>query len=129
MQSNVLFLRIQEASHFIQNSNFVDEIAHHEATALNQSAHNLEVAVSKMQEVMLSKVAEFPAILSTADDISVVFNIAVNGSEINWPLAEMVLDRYVFLWTGEIKSVDDIIVGDNDFIITVWKNNDFESNS
>jgi hypothetical protein len=132
--ANVIFLRIQKTSHFIQNSNFVDEIAQHEATALNESAHNLELAVSEMQErmisleVILSKNAIFPATLSTADDVSVAFNIAVNGSEIDWPLAEMVLERYVFLWTEEVVIVDDIVVGDNDFLITVWENNDFESN-
>jgi hypothetical protein len=46
--------RIQEAAIslkvIIQNWHFVEEIAHHEVSALRQSAHNFELAGSEMQQ-------------------------------------------------------------------------------
>jgi hypothetical protein len=67
----------------IRDSHFAEVMAHHEATALKQSAYNCELAISDFEErmtslqVVLSRKAIVPAILSTADDISVAFHIAV----------------------------------------------------
>jgi hypothetical protein len=44
----------------------------------------------KSLKVILSKKVRIPKTLplSTADDVSAAFHIAVNGSEIDWPFAE-----------------------------------------
>jgi hypothetical protein len=122
--------KIQEAStsleEIIRNSHFVDVSAHYEAATLKQLVHNLnsdlELAISEVQEriaslkVILSRKAIIPATLSTADDISVAFHIALNGLEIDWPLAEMVLERFSSLSTW------------SSFGRNVWTGNNFDSN-
>jgi hypothetical protein len=82
---------------------------------------------------MLNKSALIPSILSTADDISTAFHIAVNGPEttlscpdIGWSFAEAVLERFSFLWTKELETVGDN-VNKSTFGKAVWQNN-FGSN-
>lgn len=109
----------------------MDLSAHHEATALKQSAHNLgqtlELAISEFQERMeslqevLSNTSSILTGLSTADDVSVAFHIAVNRPNIDWNLAEVVLDRFSILCTEELMI-------DRSFCQTVWNINNFEIN-
>jgi hypothetical protein len=105
-----------------------------EATTLKQSANNLELAISELQDRMIShefslrgRNAIIPATLSTADDIAVAFHIAVNSPVIDWPLAEMVLERYLFLGTKGLDVNENIFV-DNVIGVEVW-NNDFFLNN
>jgi hypothetical protein len=66
-------------------------------------------------EEVFNNNAKTPAILSTAGDISAAFHIAVNDSEIDWPFAEKVLERFLFLCTEEQATVNnDMINGIND---------------
>jgi hypothetical protein len=88
-----------------------------EATTLKQSANNLELAISELQDRMIShefslrgRNAIIPSTLSTADDIAVAFHIAVNSPVIDWPLAEMVLERYLFLGTKGLDVNENIFV-------------------
>jgi hypothetical protein len=46
----------------------------------------------------------------------------VNGPEIDWPFAEMVLERFLFLWNEE-KAI-----ADSEFRQAVWYGNNFDSN-
>jgi hypothetical protein len=45
-------------------------------------------------EGILSKKAIIPTTLSTVDDVSTTFHIAVNGPEIDLPFSEMVLESF-----------------------------------
>jgi hypothetical protein len=45
-------------------------------------------------ETALNTKVKIPATLSTSDDILVAFHVAVDCPEIDWPLAETVLDRF-----------------------------------
>jgi hypothetical protein len=58
----------------------------------------------------LSRNAIIPTTLSTADDVSVALHIAVSGPKINWYSAELVLERFLFLWNEEpcVLMDDDI---------------------
>jgi hypothetical protein len=128
-----LLSKIQDASTLlektIQNCHYVDLSAHREAAAVRQSAHNLksnlELAISDIMErikslvVVLDRKLIIPATLSTADDISVALYIAVRGPKIDWPLAELALERFLFLWTEEKEMAHDIFREDS---------NDFDSN-
>jgi hypothetical protein len=142
LNASRLLSKIQDATISLEeillyNSRYVEDSAQHEAAALKQSAHNLEcsleLAISEIRERMLSlqvvlnRKAIVPAILSTADDVSVAFHVAVNGPEIDWPLAETVLERFLFLWTEELATVDSIIE-DSIFRQNVWCKNNFDSN-
>jgi hypothetical protein len=125
----------------IRNSNYIDvSVSNHEVIALKQSVHNLErsfeVAISEVQrkiallEIALRRKISIPPILSTADDISVAFGIAVDNpyiARIDWPLAEMVLERFLFLWTAELVTVDLMTV-DSVFGNKVWEANEFYGN-
>jgi hypothetical protein len=135
INATLLLPKIRDASmsleEIIRNSHYVDLSAHHEATALKQSAHNLgqtlELAISQFQKRMaslqevLSKKSAIPTSLSTADDVSVAFHIAVNRPNIDWHLAEVVLDRFSILCTKELTI-------DRSFCQTVWNINNFENN-
>jgi hypothetical protein len=133
-----LLLRMQEASlsleRVIRNSNFVKEIAHHEATALKQSAYNFELAISEIQEkmtsleVILNRNAIIPTMLLTVDDISAALYVAVNGPEINWPLAEIVLERFSSNWIPEGATVVDTGIANRRFKEEVWGCNSFDGN-
>jgi hypothetical protein len=140
--ASLLLPKIREASTLLEGtkrrSNFIDEIIRCEATALKQSAknleHNLGLAISKIQEritslemSLLSRNAIIPATLSTADDISVAFHIAVNGPVIDWPFAETVLERYSFLGT-EVLDLSENMFVDSGFGYIVWYSNNFERN-
>jgi hypothetical protein len=139
LNASLLIPKLQTASvnleHMFQKSTFVN-FALLEAAALRQSVHtlecNLEVAVSEIQkrmtslEVILSRNVIIPPTLSTADDVSVAFHIAVNGPVIDWSFAEIVLERYLFLKIEDYSGFHEI--GVNGFVETVWHNNDFESN-
>jgi hypothetical protein len=118
----------------ILNSSNVDLSAHHEATAMRLSAHNIiDLAMSEIEEritsleVILNRKAVIPTVLSTANDVSVAFHIAVNNSEIDWPFAEFVLERFSFLWTKE-KAMIHNKVEDSVFRQDVWYNNNFDDN-
>jgi hypothetical protein len=140
LNASLLLPKIQEASisleEIIRQSNFV-EFASSGAVALRQSVHtlenNLEVAISEIREKMtsleevLSRKVIIPPTLSTADDISVAFHIAVNGPIIDWPFAEIVLERFVFLRTEEFAMSENMVVVSG-IVDTVWISNDFESN-
>jgi hypothetical protein len=83
---------------------------------------------------MLNKRAIIPPILSTADDISTAFHIAVNGPEttlscpdIGWSFAEAVLERFSFLWTKELEKVGNDVTKST-FGKAVWRTNNFDSN-
>jgi hypothetical protein len=99
--------KIQNASisleQMIQKSNFVNECGHHAAVLLKQSAMNLQLAMNKCQDKMtllkntLSGKLVFPDNLQTADDISVALHIAVSGPQINWFVAERVLEDFCIL--------------------------------
>jgi hypothetical protein len=133
-------MHFQEAALSIErrvlDSNFLEESAYDEATAhvalLLQSTFNLEIARNEIVERMasleelLSRKAVIPDILSTSDDISVAFHIAVNGPEIDWPFAEMVLERFSILWIEELRTVDND--EDSVFRQNVWCDNNFDSN-
>lgn len=110
LNASLLIPKLQTVSvnleYLFQKSNFVN-FASPEAAALRESIYtlecNLEVAVSEIQkrmtslEVILSRNIIIPPTLSTADDVSVAFHIAVNGPIIDRSFAEMVLERYLFL--------------------------------
>jgi hypothetical protein len=66
----------------------------------------LILARTESLETSLRRKLKIPATLSTADDISVAFHIAINPRQIDWPLAEAVLERFSFLWTEELATVD-----------------------
>jgi hypothetical protein len=78
---------------------------------VTKSAHNLEysfeISISEIKERMISlevaldREAIIPATLLTSDDISAGFHIALNCPEIDWPFAEAVLERFLFLWSTE----------------------------
>jgi hypothetical protein len=138
-------LLLQEASLSLESviggSNFMEISAHHEATALKQSAHLLDVTISKIQErislleVALKKKAIVPAILSTADDITVALHIAVNGPNIDWQCAETVLERLSILWTERLAKEDNtlhsfakIFCNNASFRQYLWLDNCFDSN-
>jgi hypothetical protein len=83
---------------------------------------------------MLNKSVIIPSTLSTADDISTAFHIAVNGLEttlscpdIGWSFAEAVLERFSFLWTKELETVG-YNVNKSAFRKAVWQNDNFGSN-
>jgi hypothetical protein len=117
----------------IKKSHYVEMSARQEVSALNRSAcnlqHNLTLAISEIEEriasleVILSTEAIIPAILSTPDDLSVAFYIAVNGPDIDWPRAEAVLERFLFIWTEQGERMIDSFIRQN-----VWDHNNFESN-
>jgi hypothetical protein len=124
----------------IRNSNYVDvSVSNHEVIALKQSVQNLEcsleVAISEIQgktsslETAMERKIIIPGTLSTADDISVAFDIAVDNpqNKVNWPLAEMVLERFSFLWAEELSTVD-FVIENSVFGKEVWKANRFYSN-
>lgn len=108
----------------IRESNFVEIDANYEATSLKQSAHNFELSISDIQEritsleVVLSRKVVIPATFSTANDISVAFHLAVNSTNINWPLAEMVLETFFSI--GNSFTGQDVW-GKNNFIGNVAK--------
>jgi hypothetical protein len=118
----------------IRNSNYVDMSVYHEVNALKQSArnleHNLKISISEVREkfvsleIALRRNTRIPANLSTADDISVAFNIAVNNrlGSINWPLAEVVLERYLTFQSDNFATVDNNVV---DHDKSVWYTNNF----
>jgi hypothetical protein len=123
----------------IHNSRFVDESAHWKVHAVRQSAckleNNLEIAIFDIQERMksletvLNRKAVIPAILSRPDDISVAFHIAVNnGPAIDWPFAEAVLERFLFLWTEEKMEIMIDYNDDDNFRECVWYNSNFDRN-
>jgi hypothetical protein len=101
----------------VLNSRFLEEGALIEATAhvalLIRSTLNINFAMNEIQErvasleEILCRKAVIPDILSTSDDISVAFHIAVTGPEINWPFAEMVLERFAILWIEELRTIDN----------------------
>jgi hypothetical protein len=132
----LLLPEIQNASTELAEeiAHFTDTSAHSEATALKESVHKLEVAMSEIQErivsleSVLNRKATIPAILTTPDAISGVFHIAVNGSTIDWPLAEAVLERFLDLWTEEIEYDYYQIEQKGRFGKFVWRNNNFCSN-
>lgn len=66
-------------------------------------------------EIILNRKVIIPAILSTADDMSAAFHIAVNGPEIDWPFAEALLEKFSFLWN------DDLILRDILTTLETWK--------
>lgn len=113
----------------ILDSNFVDLSAYHEATAIKESAGSIELVMSEINERMksleeiLNKKAVIPTFLSTTNDLSVAFHMAINGSEIDWPFAEFVLERFLILWTDEKAKVEDSIFRQN-----VWNSSNFERN-
>jgi hypothetical protein len=127
--------KVQQASIYLEqtihNSHYVDLSAYEEATALKQSVHNLELAISEIKErmkslkVILSKKVRISTTLSlsTADDVSAAFHIAVNGSEIDWPFAEAVLREFAFIRNKDV--MDNRGRGRE---VKVWRNNDFECN-
>jgi hypothetical protein len=112
LNASLLLIEIQDASisleNVIQNSHYVDLTAHHEAGALKQSVDKFEVAIHEVQErmtsleIILKSKVIIPAILSTADDISTAFHIAVNDPEIDWSFAEALLERYLFLFQEDL---------------------------
>jgi hypothetical protein len=118
----------------IRTSKFLDQ-TDHELEAVNKlkrSADKLEAALSEVQEMMDSLEAVLrkskaivPPILSTPDDITVAFHMAVNSPVINWNFAEMVLERHLFLWTEESTTVGD---RKSYFRENVWQMNGFERN-
>jgi hypothetical protein len=140
LKASLLLPKIQEASlsleETVRNSRFVEESTHHEAFALKQSAHNFEhnlkFAIADIQErlasleLILSRNAIIPTTLTTVDDISVAFYIAVNGPVIDWPVAEMVLERCSFLFIEELATVANIIE-DTFFAKAIWSAVCFES--
>jgi hypothetical protein len=144
LNASILLPQLQEAfvcfENVIQNSNYVEDSVHYETTALKQSAYNLALGMSEIQErmisleIMLSKSTVIPPTLSTADDISTAFHIAVNGPEttlscpdIGWSFAEAVLERFSFLWTKELETVGNR-VNNSFFGKAVWRTNNFDSN-
>jgi hypothetical protein len=66
--------------------------------------------------------------LSTVDDISVAFHIAVNGPVIDWPFAEMVLERYLFLGAKKHLDQSENMLVDSGFDYSVWYSKNFERN-
>lgn len=129
--------KMQDASISLEaivlNSHTVDFSAHHEATAMRLSANNIDLAMSEIEErmtsleVILNRKAVIPTVLSTADDVSVAFHIAMNSPKIDWPFAEFVLERFSLLWTEE-KAMIHNKVEDSAFRQNVWYNNDFDDN-
>jgi hypothetical protein len=140
LDASELLPKIQEASisleEIVRNSHFVDINAHDEATALKHATHKLELTISEIQERMtvlgtlLGKNAVIPPTLSTPDDLSVAFHLAVNGPKINWPFAEEVLQNFESISTKRFAEVEE---NDRDFDFfsfgqSVWKNNEFDDN-
>jgi hypothetical protein len=133
LNASLLLSRIQEVSlslkETIQKSNFVESDDLREADALVESSFNLKLVISEIQErmtsleVSLSRNAIIPDNLSNADDLSVALDIAVNGFIMEWPLAETVLERYLFLKTEELDEW-----GSDDSSYNVWEMDGFESN-
>jgi hypothetical protein len=68
-----------------------------------------------------------PPNLSTPDDMSVAFHMAVSSPEIDWSFAEGILEIFSFLWTELLAAVDNDIECIN-FGEAVWYNNNFDSN-
>lgn len=73
--------------------------------------------------------------LFTAEDISVAFNLAINGTGMNWTLAEEILERFPLvresMWDGcdeDGGDDDEIHEGVNFFLGYVWLKNDFDRN-
>jgi hypothetical protein len=141
LDASELLPKIQEASisleEVVRNSHFVDINAHNEATALKHATHKLDLIMSEIQERMkvletlLRKSVVIPPALSTADDISVAFHLAVNGPEINWPFAEEVLQIFVSHSIERFVSEFEINDTDLEFYIfkeSVWKDNEFDDN-
>jgi hypothetical protein len=133
LNASLLLPKIQEAAisleEIIRNSHFVDVSARHEATALKDSALRLEFAIFEIQERMssleeaLRSNAIIPAILSTADDISTAIRIAVCSPGIDWPFAEVVLQRFSFLWTEEQATLTNNTI--KPFRNAVWHSHNF----
>lgn len=110
----------------IYKSTLVDFTTRQVAIVMKQSIDNLELEISDI-EVILSEDAMITTNLSTADDISVTLHIAVNGPVIDWPFAEAVLERYLFLGTEELGTSVNMFL-DNSFSKAVWKGNCFKRN-
>jgi hypothetical protein len=140
----LLLPKMQSASlsleEIIRKSNFVEADVHHEAIALVESSNKFEVAICEIQERMtsledsLSRNAIIPDTLSTADDISVAFHIAVNGPVIDWPFAENVLERCLLLGAEELDANERCLsLGIEEFLHfsfgeEIWCCNYFENN-
>jgi hypothetical protein len=135
LNATLLLPKIQDASisleEIIRNSNYVDLSAQQEATALKQSAHKLghklkfEILEIRMRmvslEEALSREPIIPTTLSTADDVSAALHIAViNRPKIDWPLAELALERFSILCTEELMT-------DRTFCQNVWSENCFDN--
>jgi hypothetical protein len=128
---------------FILRSNFVADLSvRNEATALEQSVNKLQLGISEIQERMttlkiaLSSRVVIPPILSTDNEISLAFLIAVKGPKIDWAFAESILERYLFLATENLDTYDDSDLDidkdadsfDSNFCGYVWNDNDFDGN-
>lgn len=138
LNASLSLSNIKDASvnleNIIRTSIFLDQSVQEESSVLKKSANNLEVAIFEIQEMISSlegvlrkSKALVPPILSTADDISSAFHMAVNCPVINWALAETILERYLFLWTEELATVDNVI---NKSVLrnTTWLMNGFDTN-
>lgn len=116
LNASLLLSEMHQASvsleEIILNTKFVEKSSHFETNVLAGSFLNLEVAIYEIQErmksleVSLSGNAIIPDTLSTVNDISIAFYIAVNSPIIDWSLAETALERCFILGNEDIEKSD-----------------------
>jgi hypothetical protein len=86
-------------------------------------------------KIALSSRVTIPPILSSDDDISLAFLIAVKGPTIDWAFAKLILKRYLFLATENFDTNDDSDLDtnedgdsfDSNFCGHIWNDNHFDS--
>jgi hypothetical protein len=142
VDANLLISTIKEASlslkQIAQRSSFIEAIASHDAQNLERLISEIQERARLFEEILnrnaiISAAASIDN-LANADDVSVAFHFAMSGSEIDWTLAEKVLEKNSSLKDAIVRIHDEDENWDvryepvGDYSVYIWENNNFDIN-